>query len=192
MEIGVIIANTVVLISLLLTHVFTQVNETKSRYIELSTKQTIHNMHIFRENAEILHRLSSPYVIKCCYEKNMEKLVEDVMTASSKIEYIMKVIYPQELEIINAERQLIQAIITYASCPQKTNLLELEKCSNYFYYMTSIYDYADIQYVELQSSGKRRGFSDFNQIFMELKRDFESSPSPVTRYFDLEDEKDAK
>lgn len=151
-------------VSMILTVVNTVRENGKKNYIKVVTAQRLENKRCVRDSAQTLLELTH----EAALEHADSNTVQECISSLTKIMVILKEVYAQEHEMIGCGEKLISSLKAYI---EKTGTKDdVAAARARFYELFSIYDFADWEFIKLQSRGKHRDSRDFDIVYGEIKQ----------------------
>jgi hypothetical protein len=179
-----IITNCIAIITLTTNIILTIFEKRKERNANIITKFTMDNMVLVRSSASKISVYTNPYCIKEAVDSGNKNYKHNLLMQVMHIEYVMKHIYKQEVEIIESLRRLTNIAFKYYDTLNEELTISLFKQEKEFRYLISLYDYSDWLYVKSQAvSGNRKDFNDFDDIYRNLAKKFNDVEKPKDIFF---------
>ena len=156
------------IVSMIVTLVNTIKENRKKHYIKVVTTQRLENKKRVRDSAQ--------RILECTHESVLDSAndttLRECISALTGISVVLKEVYEQEHELIQCGEKLISALKAYiGKAETKENVLAVR---SQFYTLYSIYDFADWQFIKMQSQGKHLDSIEFDEIYQDIQQQYDN------------------
>ena len=162
-----IVTITISVTSIVVNILLTRKENMKKHYLEIVTKQRIANKEAVRNAGTILLQMSNEAVLPYLDEHKLF----DCSKANATISSVLKVLYKEDKEVLDASNSLLMSLRQYLELNKKDSS-EVLKNRELFLKCLSIYDLADWRFIKSQSSGNTKNSQDFDKIYEDVKKNY--------------------
>jgi predicted GNAT family N-acyltransferase len=162
----------------------------KQNFIKVETEQW---KELYKKNLLALSKvyaLTSPDIAN----DEVQASIKEALYYSAELKFTLKEIYYEEAELISVMEDIIKLSIQNLKSSSKKTCRELKMAREKFYFLGTIYDKANLEFILSQAKGRRFNSLDFIKIYNRVRRRFELNRDIIlgTKKIKKELENDAK
>ncbi len=157
------------LFSIIITVVVSKLENQKTHYLEIVTKQRMKNKEEVQRAAQTIIKNSHPQMLDSITDEQIKECID----AEAIIATIFKSIYEKEAELIDCINDLIAELKKHKTT--KENFENVVSARDLFILKFSIYDQADWIFIKNQARGENKEFKDYDSIYLKVNEEFEQS-----------------
>lgn len=171
--ISIILANMISILTLAVSIIIQVIENKKDRYVTKITTETIAHNTMVQECSVVILSLTNPIRLATTTSLSSEER-DSLITAISKLEMHFVIVIKQEVDLLISIRKLVNAYMKYLSDPTTEQREKVIQLREDYYWLISIYNYADWRYIKAQIRGQK-DVKDFEIYYKEQMEAFQAS-----------------